>query len=84
MWGYCGVQFFFVSLQIINYILIIMENRDMSLFDFILLCFKALSKLVKNVAVLFLGLVIEQLIFGDKDTKKSWNVKVICFFSCFE
>lgn len=56
-WGYCGVQFFFVSLQIINYILNIMENRDMSLFDFILLCFKALSKLVKNVAVLFLGLV---------------------------
>ena len=52
-----GFSFFLYLCRLLIIYRIIMENRDMSLFDFILLCFKALSKLVKNVAVLFLGLV---------------------------
>jgi hypothetical protein len=34
-----------------------MENRDMNLFDFILLCCKALCRLFKNIGVLFLQTV---------------------------
>ena len=52
-----GFSFFLYLCRLLIIYRIIMENRDMSLFDFILLCFKALSKLVKNVAMLFLSLV---------------------------
>ena len=52
-----GFSFFLYLCGLLIIYRIIMENRDMSLFDFILLCFKALSKLVKNVAMLFLSLV---------------------------
>ena len=34
-----------------------MENRDLNLFDFILLCCRALGRLAKNVGMLILGLV---------------------------
>ena len=34
-----------------------MENRDLNLFDFILLCCKALGRLAKNIGMLLLGLV---------------------------